>query len=118
MAEETLTQPQTGVATETLDAPSGGGLLDQNLTEGRMARDEFQKESAKDMIAEFVSQVMDGQLVMSKNMDVAINNRIAEIDRLLTAQLNEILHQRYDRRVCLASHGWTIGHVQKHGCGH
>jgi type VI secretion system protein ImpC len=29
---------------------------------------------------------------MSKNMDAAINARIAEIDRLLSAQLNEILH--------------------------
>lgn len=32
-------------------------LLDQILTEGRMARDDFQKERAKDMISEFVSGV-------------------------------------------------------------
>ena len=68
------------------------GLLDKILTEGRLARDEFQKESAKDMIAEFVGQVMSGQLTMSKNMDVAINARIAEIDRVVTAQMNEIMH--------------------------
>ena len=68
------------------------GLLDQILTEGRMARDDFQKERAKDMIGEFVSQVMSGQLTLSKNMDVAINSRIAEIDRLLTEQMNEIMH--------------------------
>jgi type VI secretion system protein ImpC len=35
---------------------------------------------------------MSGELTMSKNMDVAINARIAEIDRLLSAQLNEIMH--------------------------
>jgi len=68
------------------------GLLDQILTEGRMARDDFQKERAKDMIGEFVSQVMAGELTLSKNMDVAINARLAEIDRLITAQMNEILH--------------------------
>ena len=67
-------------------------LLDQILTEGKMARDEYQKEQAKDMIGEFVSQVMSGELTMSKNMDAAINARIAEIDRLLSAQLNEIMH--------------------------
>lgn len=67
-------------------------LLDQILTEGKMARDDYQKEQAKDMIGEFVSQVMSGQLTMSKNMDAAINARIAEIDRLLSAQLNEIMH--------------------------
>lgn len=67
-------------------------LLDQILTEGRMARDDYQKEQAKDMIGEFVNQVMSGELTMSKNMDVAINARIAEIDRLLSAQLNEVMH--------------------------
>jgi type VI secretion system protein ImpC len=35
---------------------------------------------------------MSGELTMSKNMDVAINARIAEIDRLLTDQMNEIMH--------------------------
>jgi len=67
-------------------------LLDQILTDGKMARDDFQKERAKDMIGEFVGQVMAGELTMSKNMDVAINTRIAEIDRLLTEQMNEIMH--------------------------
>jgi type VI secretion system protein ImpC len=67
-------------------------LLDQILTEGKMARDDYQREQAKDMIGEFVGQVMSGELTMSKNMDVAINARIAEIDRLLSAQLNEIMH--------------------------
>lgn len=57
-----------------------------------MGRDEFQKERAKDMIGEFVNQVMSGELTMSKRMDLAINSRIAEIDRLLSSQLNEIMH--------------------------
>jgi type VI secretion system protein ImpC len=67
-------------------------LLDQILTDGRMARDEFQTERAKDMIGEFVGQVMSGELTMSKNMDSTINARIAEIDRLVTAQMNAIMH--------------------------
>lgn len=69
------------------------GLLDQILTEGRMARDDFQKERAKDMISEFVGQAMSGELTMSKNMDATINARVAEIDRLVSAQMNEIMHQ-------------------------
>lgn len=88
MAEK---QAQEAVAAEAQEQEVS--LLDQILTEGRMARDDFQKERAKDMISEFVSQVMAGELTMSKNMDVAINARIAEIDRLLSAQLNEIMHQ-------------------------
>ncbi len=70
------------------------GLLDQILTEGRMARDEFQVERAKDMIGEFVGQVMSGEITMSKNMDATINARIAEIDRLVSAQMNEIMHHK------------------------
>ncbi|HNQ15545.1 MAG TPA: type VI secretion system contractile sheath large subunit [Pyrinomonadaceae bacterium] len=67
-------------------------LLDQILTEGRLARDDYQKAQAKDMIGEFVNQVMSGELTMSKNMDVAKNPRIAEIDRVISAQLNEVMH--------------------------
>ncbi|HQU91134.1 MAG TPA: type VI secretion system contractile sheath large subunit [Pyrinomonadaceae bacterium] len=79
-------------AAQTAEATEEVSLLDQILTEGKLARDEFQKERAKDMISEFVSSVMAGELTMSKNMDLTINSRIAEIDRLLTAQLNEIMH--------------------------
>jgi type VI secretion system protein ImpC len=87
MAEKAQ-QKETQVQEQTQEV----GLLDQILTEGKMARDDFQKERAKDMIGEFVGQVMAGELTLSKNMDVAINARIAEIDRLITAQMNEIMH--------------------------
>ncbi len=83
---------EESAAVETVETEAGGGLLDKILTDGRMARDDYQKERAKDMIGEFVSQVMSGELTMSKNMDVAINSRIAEIDRLVSAQMNEIMH--------------------------
>jgi type VI secretion system protein ImpC len=89
MAEK---KTQDAAAVGTVEQPQEVNLLDQILTEGRMARDDYQKEQAKDMIAEFVNQVMSGQLTMSKNMDVAINARIAEIDRLLSEQMNEIMH--------------------------
>ena len=68
------------------------GLLDQILTEGRMSRDELQIERAKDMMSEFVGQVMSGELTMSKNMDATINARVAEIDRLVSSQMNTIMH--------------------------
>ena len=85
-------QQEKEAAVQTAEATEEVSLLDQILTEGKLGRDEFQKERAKDMIAEFVGQVMSGELTMSKNMDLAINSRIAEIDRLLTAQMNEIMH--------------------------
>lgn len=87
-----MAEKKQAKAAEVETVEQEGSLLDQILTEGKMARDEFQKERAKDMIAEFVGQVMSGELTMSKNMDLTINARIAEIDRLITAQMNEIMH--------------------------
>jgi type VI secretion system protein ImpC len=69
-----------------------GDLLNKILTEGRLGRDEHQREQAKDLLAEFVKQVMQGELTMSKDMESAINARIAAIDKLLSSQLNEIMH--------------------------
>jgi len=67
-------------------------LLSKILEEGKMARTDIQAAAAKDMIGEFVQQIMEGQLVMSRDLETTINARIAEIDRLLSAQVNEIMH--------------------------
>jgi type VI secretion system protein ImpC len=88
MADKAQQQEAQAQTTETQEV----SLLDQILTEGKLARDDFQKERAKDMIAEFVGQVMQGELTLSKDMDSAINARIAEIDRLISTQLNEVMH--------------------------
>lgn len=93
MADE-MTQTQGAATTTTVEADGGGGLLDQILSEGRLARADYEKQHAKDMIGEFVNQVMQGQLVLTKDMDSAIAARIAEIDRLLSDQLNEVMHHQ------------------------
>ncbi|MFN2531639.1 MAG: type VI secretion system contractile sheath large subunit [Pyrinomonadaceae bacterium] len=76
----------------TVEKQEESELLSRILSQGRLARNESQVQAAKDMIGEFVQEVMGGQLVVSKDMDTAINARIAEIDRLVSLQLNEIMH--------------------------
>jgi len=76
----------------TVEQQGESDLLTRILDQGRLARNEVQVQQAKDMIAQFVSEVMQGQLTVSKDMESAINARIAEIDRLVTAQLNEVMH--------------------------
>jgi type VI secretion system protein ImpC len=89
----TRKQPTRSVESVVTEEVQGGDdLLSKILTEGRLGRDEIQVESAKDMIGQFVQDVMQGQLVMGRDMEASIVARIAEIDRLLTAQLNEIMH--------------------------
>jgi len=68
------------------------GLLDTIIAEGRMARDESQRAFARDIIGEFVKQVMEGTITVSRNTELMINSRIAQIDRLISQQLNEIMH--------------------------
>lgn len=67
-------------------------LLDRIIAEGRMAHDDSQQNYARDMLAEFATQVLDEGMVVDKDTVAMINERIARIDELISAQLNEILH--------------------------
>jgi type VI secretion system protein ImpC len=68
------------------------GLLDQIVEEGRLARDPAGRERGKDLVKEFLKQVLDGAVSVSRDTEAMINARIAQIDHLLSIQLNEILH--------------------------
>ncbi len=67
-------------------------LLDNIINESNMVREESQKAWAKELISELAKEVMDGQITVSKNTEAMINARIAELDRLISLQLNEIMH--------------------------
>src|SRR5271165_3857803 len=68
------------------------GLLDQIVEEGRMGKDESAKARGKDLVKEFVAQVLEGSMTVTKDAETMINQRIAQIDHLLSIQINEILH--------------------------
>lgn len=69
-----------------------GSLLDQIVNEGRIAKDDSMKERGKELVKEFIAQVLDGSMTVSRDVESMINARIAQIDHLLSIQLNEILH--------------------------
>ena len=69
-------------------------LLDRIIADGRMAHDDLQKSYAKDLLAEFATQVLDEGMVVDRDTVAMINHRIAQIDELMGAQLNEILHHK------------------------
>src|SRR6266581_2674177 len=68
------------------------GLLDQIVEEGRLAKDPGAKERGKNLVKEFVAQVLEGSMTVTRDAETMINARIAQIDHLLSIQLNEILH--------------------------
>src|SRR5918997_545094 len=86
--DEKTPQPD-GQAVETTEAAS---LLDTIIRDGKMARDDSQLPYARDLVGEFVSQVLDSSIAVSEDTVMMINQRIAAIDQLLTDQLNEIMH--------------------------
>ncbi len=73
---------------EVAEAP----LLEQIIQEGRFNRDAAARERGKDLIQAFVAQVVEGQVTLSRDADATINARIAQIDHLISLQLNGILH--------------------------
>jgi predicted component of type VI protein secretion system len=67
-------------------------LLDQIVEDGKLSRDASARERGKDLVKEFVGQVLEGAITVSADTEAMINARIAQIDHLLSIQLNEILH--------------------------
>jgi predicted component of type VI protein secretion system len=67
-------------------------LLDQIVEEGRFGREAAATERGKDLVKEFVAQVLQGEMAVSRDAEAMINARIAQIDHLLSIQLNEVLH--------------------------
>ncbi|HUA58805.1 MAG TPA: type VI secretion system contractile sheath large subunit [Verrucomicrobiae bacterium] len=89
MSSEAQAQQAQAAAAQTTE---GGGLLDQIVEQGRLARDPAARERGKNLVKEFVSQVLEGAMTVSKDAEAMITARIAQIDHLVSIQLNEVLH--------------------------
>ncbi len=68
------------------------GLLDQIVDQGRLGRDAAGKARGKDMIKQFISEVLAGSITMARDTEAMLNARIAQIDQLVSRQLDEVLH--------------------------
>lgn len=87
-----MSESTTQKATRTIEKSSDESLLDSILSRGLRARDEEQRQVATSLVAEFVRQVTEGHIAPSKDVEVSIDAAIAQLDRLLSDQLNEIMH--------------------------
>ncbi|MFW6239533.1 MAG: type VI secretion system contractile sheath large subunit [Thermodesulfobacteriota bacterium] len=67
-------------------------LLDRIVTRGGMAHDDSQLPYARDLIGELGAQILDEGMTVKADTAAMINDRIAQIDELITRQLNEIMH--------------------------
>jgi type VI secretion system protein ImpC len=89
MPETQATTSTTAAATETA---AEKGLLDQIVDEGRFGVEPASKERGRNLIKEFIAQYIDGSMTIARDAEMMINSRIAQIDHLVSLQLNEVLH--------------------------
>lgn len=87
-----MAEQQRAAATATVEEANEIGLLDQIISQSRVAKSDGEKTRTKDLLSEFVSQVMENADTVSADAVAAIEARIAEIDRLLSTQLNAVMH--------------------------
>ena len=79
-------------AGQAVTTTSDLSLLDQIVEEGKMGKDAGTKAKGKDLVKRFVSEVLEGAITINRDTETMINARIAQIDHLLSLQLNEIMH--------------------------
>lgn len=68
------------------------GLLDEIVSQSKVARTTTEHTRAKDIIGELVKEVLKGTVVVSDNLSATLDARVAELDQLISAQLSEVMH--------------------------
>lgn len=79
---------------ETAITPTNAAasLLDELFSEGKLAITDEQKPHARDLLSEFIDQVLSGTGKVPGDVVEAIKARIKQIDKLITEQLNHVMH--------------------------
>lgn len=90
MGAESKPMPVPGQAQEA--KPEAQSILDRIVEEGRIGQSPEERVSGKIWLKDLVQDVMTGQMTVSKDTEAMINTRIAELDSLISRQLNEVLH--------------------------
>ena len=67
-------------------------ILDDLIRDGKMARDENQLAHSRTLIGEFVNTVDPTAVAPTVDLAKVILEKIAQIDKMLTAQVNSIMH--------------------------
>jgi type VI secretion system protein ImpC len=76
-------------AAAVVEAP---GLLDEIVSQSKVAKTSTEHSRAKDIIGELVKEVLQGTVVVSENLSATLDARVAELDQLISAQLSEVMH--------------------------
>ena len=68
------------------------GLLDQIVEQSKVAKSASEHARAKDIISELAREVLQGTVVISENLNLTLDARVAELDRMISEQLTAVMH--------------------------
>ena len=85
MSAQATTAPEAAAVAEA-------GLLDQIVEQSKVARSDAEHARAKDIISELAREVLDGTVVVSENLNLTLDARVAELDRIISEQLSAVMH--------------------------
>ena len=68
------------------------GLLDQIVEQSKVAKSDAEHQRAKDIISELAREVLQGTVVISENLNLTLDARVAELDRMISEQLTAVMH--------------------------
>lgn len=85
MNEQASTAPAAAEVTEA-------GLLDQIVEQSKVAKSDAEHARARDIISELAREVLEGTVVVSDNLNLTLDARVAELDRLISDQVTAVMH--------------------------
>ena len=87
-----MAESKAGQQKQAAETTKEVSLLDQIVDKGRFGGEAPARERGRDMIKQFVSEVLAGTITMARDTEAMLNARIAQIDKLISLQVNEIIH--------------------------
>jgi len=82
---------KTAGSSAVVEQAAESSLLETIVEQGRFG-DPTARERGKGLIKEFIAQVLEGSMTLGRDADQMISARVAQIDHLISLQLNEVLH--------------------------
>src|ERR1017187_235338 len=78
--------------TEKTEVQVPDSLLDQIVEEGRLGQGPEEQQQGRDWVQAFLGEIMKSQVLVSEDTQAMISARIAQLDELLSGELNQVLH--------------------------
>lgn len=85
-------QSKISQAASTLETTEQPSLLDTIVKDGKLGQTREEQSKGKQWVKRLVDEVLEGQIQVDKDTDTMLGERIKQLDELISAQLNEVMH--------------------------